>query len=192
MLLCPLILSHLLCLWSPFCTLHDPPSSSSPGVCPLVGEVGPEVCALTPLMDLWLMFLWPEPALDIEGSLPLTLWLLPPCLWWVWALVGRTEPPDLFLHCDPDLCGGRWDWSTPLGEKLLRIAALGMFPLGCALCIAFTHRVSLVWPWLALILAPPHPWVCRHTTLGSLRCCFHQVTSIDPWSQGPGLHSSWS
>ena len=31
------------------------------------------------------------------------MWLSRPCLWWVCALVGGTEPPDLFLLCDPDL-----------------------------------------------------------------------------------------
>ena len=56
----------------------------------------------------------------------------------LWAVFTFT------MCCDPDLCGGRGDWSTPLREKPLRIAALLMFPLGYAVCIIFTHWVSLV------------------------------------------------
>ncbi|XP_043753892.1 putative protein ZNF720, partial [Cervus elaphus] len=60
---------------------------------------------------------------------------------------GRCEWMELMTQ-SPQICfftvmlicgGGRWDWSTPPGEKPLRIAALGMFPFERALCVTFTH-----------------------------------------------------
>ena len=56
-----------------------------------------------------------------------------------------------------------------------------MFPSESALHVIFHVLCELSCdPVLALILAPPEPWVCWHLTLVSLRCCFHQVTTRDP------------
>ena len=107
------------------CRIPVPLISSA---CPLGAHFGPEVCALIPLMGTW--WLWPEPALDIEESFPFALWLSPPCLWWVCALVGGTEPPDLFLRCDPDLWGRQVGLEHTPGREAPEVCCSGDVPLG--------------------------------------------------------------
>ena len=96
--------------------------------CPLGAHFGPEVCALIPLMGTW--WLWPEPALDIEESFPFALWLSPPCLWWVCALVGGTEPPDLFLRSDPELWWRQVGLEHTPGREAPEDCCSGDVPLG--------------------------------------------------------------
>ena len=197
LLFCPFLCTILFVLWFYyiFCVCGLCPEGWRilvplvPCACPLGAHFGPEVCFLIPLMGTW--FLWPEPALYIEGASPSLCGCHGP-------VCGGSAPwlveqsLQICFFSVILICGvGRWNWSTPPGEKPLRIAALGMFPLGCALCIFFTHWVSLMWPWLALILVPPQPWVWRHMALGSLRCCFPQVTSIDPLNSGPRSQVLW-
>ena len=153
--LCPLILSNFfLCLWSLLWRLQDP-SSSCCGVCTLMGEVGWEVVPLSLWSELWLLLLWPEPALDIEASFPLALWLSLPCLWWG-LLPGwwNRAHPDLFLRCDSDL------WLRQVGlehthweRRPWGLLLWGCSPL-CALWVNFTHCVSLMWPCVGTALGP--------------------------------------
>ena len=42
----------------------------------------------------------------------------------------------------------------PLGEKALSIAPLRMFTSVCAVCVSFTHCVTLMWPCVGTALGP--------------------------------------
>ena len=91
------------------------PVSPLSGVCNLVGEVDPEVCALIPSIWALIGLLWPELALDIEGIFPIALWFSLPSLWWYLSLVGGIEPQicfwAVFLICGARLVGlGHTHW----------------------------------------------------------------------------------
>ena len=127
------------------------------GVCNLVGEVGPEVCALIPLIWALIGLQWPELALDIEGIFPIALWFSVSSLWWYLLPGWWNRAPDVFLSCASDLwweAGGIG--AHPLGEKPLNISPRKIFSMGCALCVTF-HALasSCVILLLALLLAPP-------------------------------------
>ena len=84
-------------------------------VCNLVGEVGPEVCALIPLIWALIGLLWPEFAVDTEGTFPIALWFSLLSLWWYLSLVGGIEPQicfwAVFLICGVGLVGlGHTHW----------------------------------------------------------------------------------
>ena len=112
------------------------------GVCTLVDEVGPKVCAL-------ILLIWALIAVNCDQSL---LWifravspLFSGCYWplsgGACSLCGGIEPPDLNLSCDSDLwCEAGGTGAPAHGEKSLSITPLGMFtqavlwfPLSCVL-----------------------------------------------------------
>ena len=189
-LLCPLILSHFLCSWSPFCRLQDLSCSWS-GVYPLGVRLvkrlvpypleGGFVCCYCDQSLCWIL----------RGTSPLLCGCHCPVCGGVCSLVGGTEPLDLFL----------WFWSvwrqvglentpwerSPWGLPLWGISRQGVFSASPSCLVR-----ALMWPWLALRLAPPWPWAWWHTALVPLRCCFPRVTSIDPLDSGPRIASSWS
>ena len=128
------------------------------GVCNLVGEVGPEVCALIPLIWALIGLRWPELALDIEGIFPIALWFSLPSLWWylLCSLVGGIEPQICFWAVSDLWWEAGGIGAHPLGEKPLNISPRKIFSMGCALCVTF-HALasSCVILLLALLLAPP-------------------------------------
>ena len=184
-LLCPLILSHFLCSWSPFCRLQDLSCSWS-GVYPLGVRLvkrlvpypleGGFVCCYCDQSLCWIL----------RGTSPLLCGCHCPVCGGVCSLVGGTEPLDLFL----------WFWSvwrqvglentpwerSPWGLPLWGISHQGVFSASPSCLVR-----ALMWPWLALRLAPPWPWAWWHTALVPLRCCFPRVTSIDPLDSGPRI-----
>ena len=152
-LLCPLILSHFLCSWSLFCRLQDPSCSWS-GVYPLGVRLvkrlvpypleGGFVCCYCDQSLRWIL----------KGTSPLLCGCHCPVCGEVCSLVGGTEPLDLFL----------WFWSvwrqvglenTPCERSPWGLLLWGKSPQG-VFCASPSCLVwALMWPWLALRLAPP-------------------------------------
>ena len=178
MLLCHLILSNVLCLWSLFCRLQILVPLAlvsalwwvrcSRDLCTYALERGLIVTIVTRACP------------DLEGRFAFPLWLS-------LSVVGSAswlveQRPQIWNElCSDLLCF--WSSGTgahPRGGKPLSVAPLGMFSSESALRVIFHVLCELSCdPVLALILAPPEPWVCWHLTLVSVRCCFHQVTSRD-------------
>ena len=112
----------------------------------------------------------------------MALWLSLPCLWWGLLPGLWRRSPQICFFTMILICGeGRWDWSTPTG-----IAPLGMFTLGSVLC-ATSHALCELSCDPGRHCSWPHLNHGYPMALMSLRCCFHQVTSIDPLKSGPRI-----
>ena len=112
------------------------------GVCTLVDEVGPEVCAL-------ILLIWALIAVKCDQSLlwifravsPLFCGCYCPLSGGACSPCGGIEPPDLRLSCDSDLwCKAGGTGAPTHGDKSVSITPLGLctqavlwFPLSCVL-----------------------------------------------------------
>ena len=111
-------------------------------VCPLVGEVSPEACAVIPLIGC-LVLCWSEPALAIERDLTFALCLL---------LRGQGQDllpsfcswgPQICYLAEILVCTVRWDWSTPTWRSATEFSSIGAVHLWlCSIVSSLAHCVG--------------------------------------------------
>ena len=125
------------------------------GVCNLVGEVGPEVCALIPLIWALIGLRWPELDLDIEGIFPIPLWFSVSSLWWYLLPAWWNRAPDLFLSCFWSVVRGWWDWGTPTGREATEYFSSQNILHGvCSVCHLSCSSKLLCDPIIGIALGP--------------------------------------
>ena len=138
--------------------------------------------AITPWEEVWLVFWWSEPALDIEQGLLFAMWLSLLC-----------HGPGMFPSCWSGslqihfwaafwaAVWGRWNCSAPTGKGAAEYSsARAVNQWHCSVVLSVTHFAGLQSaPRLALRLAPSHLWKCWQWALVSIRYCFYKATSTD-------------
>ena len=114
------------------------------GVCPLLGEVGPETCTVIPLIGAlivvvmtraWLGY-WAEPPLFWGCHCPVRGRV---CSLVVGVVAPRSTSYLFFWYA----VWGRWDWNTPTGKEATEYSSSGAVHLW--MCSAVSTFTTFVW-----------------------------------------------
>ena len=141
------------------------------------------VLVFVPLVGVWLVLWWPQPALAIKWDLLFVPWLSLPCQGQdlLFSCLSRSSQISFWA-----VVWGRWDWSTPAGRRATEYSSARALHLS-ALCVVTCHPFCGLTQYTVFhtALSPASPLEIQAISPGvpSTLCSQtyrHRSISIDP------------